>query len=151
MADWRVDANFDPRQLDPVPRGSQIEVGWVQDLNPVRVNDLTIENVVGERDVVAAALARLAYARGDRSRTADGEATSSQRAPITPSLPLLPRARKPGHLAAMTRDAANGYQARRRCEGPRPGRLIVAELREGDLPTGRTGPPSLTPQKTNRV
>jgi hypothetical protein len=28
-----------------------------------------------------------------------------------------PRARKLGHLAALTRDAANGYQARRRCEG----------------------------------
>jgi Protein of unknown function (DUF3040) len=30
-----------------------------------------------------------------------------------------------------------------------PGRLIVAELREGDLPTGRPGPPPLTAQKTN--
>ena len=59
------------------------------------------------------------------------------------------RAREPGHLAAMTRDAVNGYQTRRRPEGARPGRLIVAELREGDLPTGRPGPPSLTPQKTN--
>ena len=59
------------------------------------------------------------------------------------------RAREPGHLAAMTRDAVNGYQTRRRPEGARPGRLIVAELREADLLTGRPGPPSLTPQKTN--
>ena len=59
------------------------------------------------------------------------------------------RAREPGHLAAMTHDAANGYRARRRRGGARPGRLIVAEFREGDLPTGRPGPPSLTPQKMN--
>ena len=57
------------------------------------------------------------------------------------------RAREPGHLAAMTRDAVNGYQTRR-CR-PRPGRLVVAELREGDLLTGRPGPPSLTLQKMN--
>jgi Protein of unknown function (DUF3040) len=49
----------------------------------------------------------------------------------------------------MTRDAVNGYRPGDALRAPRPGRLIVAELREGDLPTGRPGPPSLIRQKMN--
>jgi hypothetical protein len=59
------------------------------------------------------------------------------------------RAREPGHLAAMTRDAANGYRARR-CREDAPSRSANRRQAPRERPSDWTPGTSVSnPQKTN--
>ena len=78
-------ANFDPHQLDPISNRGQIEIGWANDLDPTRVDQLTVEDVVGQGDIAGWRSTEPAYAREERSRTVAGGEASSQRAPIRKS------------------------------------------------------------------